>query len=110
MKRLRCWKPVPAGPFLLNAPNMHRLQFLAALAFIAVGGATSTQANMVVGNVVLIQQDVEGAFNDQDWTQTSKGDDVIEAEFIRAQVNSRANFALLDGPWRATTWRPPLFA
>jgi hypothetical protein len=76
---------------------MHRLQFLAALAFIAVGGATSTQANMVVGNAVLIQQDVEGAFNDQDWTQTSKGDDVFEAEFIRTQVNSRANFALLDG-------------
>jgi len=76
---------------------MHRLQFLAALAFIAVSGATSTQANMVVGNAVLIQQDVEGAFNDQDWTQTSKGDDVFEAEFIRTQVNSRANFALLDG-------------
>jgi len=76
---------------------MHRLQFLAALAFIAVSGATSTQANMVVGNAVLIQQDVEGAFNNQDWTQTSKGDDVFEAEFIRTQVNSRANFALLDG-------------
>jgi len=78
---------------------MHRLQSLAALAIIAagVGGAASVQANMVVGNAVLIQQDVEGAFNDQDWTQTSKGDDVFEAEFIRTQVNSRANFALLDG-------------
>ena len=78
---------------------MHRLQSLAALAIIGagVGGATSAQANMVVGNAVLIQQDVEGAFNDQDWTQTSKGDDVFEAEFIRTQVNSRANFALLDG-------------
>ena len=29
-------------------------------------------------------------------TKPAKGD-VIEAEFIRAQVNSRANFALLDG-------------
>ena len=79
---------------------MHRLQFLTTLAIIAagVGGATSAQANnMVVGNAILIQQDVEGAFNDQDWTQTSKGDDVFEAEFIRTQVNSRANFALLDG-------------
>jgi FecR protein len=80
---------------------MHRLQFLAALAVIAagVGGATSVRANanMVVGNAILIQQDVEGAFNDQDWTQTSKGDDVFEAEFIRTQVNSRANFALFDG-------------
>jgi hypothetical protein len=80
---------------------MHRLQFLAALAVIAagVGGATSVRANanMVVGNAILIQQDVEGAFNDQDWTQTSKGDDVFEAEFVRTQVNSRANFALLDG-------------
>jgi hypothetical protein len=81
---------------------MHRLQSLAALAIIAagVGGATSVQANqanMVVGNAILIQQDVEGAFNDQDWTQTSKGDDVFEAEFIRTQVNSRANFALFDG-------------
>jgi hypothetical protein len=81
---------------------MHRLQFLAALAVIAagIGGATSVQANqanMVVGNAILIQQDVEGAFNDQDWTQTSKGDDVFEAEFIRTQVNSRANFALFDG-------------
>jgi len=77
---------------------MHRLQSLAALAIIAgIGGPTSAQANMVVGNAVLIQQDVEGAFSDQDWTQTSKGDDVFEAEFIRTQVNSRANFALLDG-------------
>ena len=78
---------------------MHRLQCLAAFAIIAagIGGATSAQANMVVGNAILIQQDVEGAFNDQDWTQTSKGDDVFEAEFIRTQVNSRANFALLDG-------------
>jgi hypothetical protein len=79
---------------------MHRLQSLAAFAIIAagIGGATSAQANnMVVGNAILIQQDVEGAFNDQDWTQTSKGDDVFEAEFIRTQVNSRANFALLDG-------------
>ena len=78
---------------------MHRLQCLAALAVIAagIGGGTSAQANMVVGNAVLIQQDVEGAFNDQDWTQTSKGDDVFEAEFIRTQVNSRANFALFDG-------------
>jgi hypothetical protein len=77
---------------------MHRLQSLAALAFIAAGvGPTPTQANMVVGNAILIQQDVEGTFNNQDWTQTSKGDDVFEAEFIRTQVNSRANFALLDG-------------
>ena len=78
---------------------MHRLQSLAALAVIAagIGGGTSAQANMVVGNAVLIQQDVEGAFNDQDWTQTSKGDDVFEAEFIRTEVNSRADFALLDG-------------
>jgi len=80
---------------------MHRLQFLAALAVIAagIGGATSVRANanMVVGNAILIQQDVEGAFNGQDWTQTSKGDDVFEAEFIRTQVNSRANFALFDG-------------
>ena len=77
---------------------MHRLQSLAALAFIAAGvGPTPAQANMVVGNAILIQQDVEGAFNDQDWTQTSKGDDVFEAEFIRTQVNSRANFALFDG-------------
>jgi hypothetical protein len=80
---------------------MHRLQFLSALAVIAagVGGATSVRANanMVVGNAILIQQDVEGAFNDQDWTQTSRGDDVFEAEFIRTQVNSRANFALFDG-------------
>jgi hypothetical protein len=78
---------------------MHRLQSLAALAIIATGisGATSTQANMVVGNVILIQQDVEGGFNNQDWTQTSKGDDVFEAEFIRTQLNSKANFALLDG-------------
>ena len=77
---------------------MHRLRSLAALAFIAAGvGPTPTQANMVVGNAILIQQDVEGAFNDQDWAQTSKGDDVFEAEFIRTQVNSRANFALLDG-------------
>jgi hypothetical protein len=78
---------------------MHRLQCLTAFAIIAagIGGATSAQANMVVGNAVLIQQDVEGAFNDQDWTQTSKGDDVFEAEFIRTQVNSRANFALFDG-------------
>ena len=78
---------------------MHRLQCLAAFAIIAagIGGATSAQANMVVGNAILIQQDVEGAFNDQDWTQTSKGDDVFEAEFIRTQVNSRANFALFDG-------------
>jgi hypothetical protein len=79
---------------------MHRLQSLAAFTIIAagIGGATPAQANnMVVGNAILIQQDVEGAFNDQDWTQTSKGDDVFEAEFIRTQVNSRANFALLDG-------------
>jgi hypothetical protein len=78
---------------------MHRLQCLTAFAIIAagIGGATSAQANMVVGNAVLIQQDVEGAFNDQNWTQTSKGDDVFEAEFIRTQVNSRANFALFDG-------------
>src|SRR6516164_3952242 len=77
---------------------MHRLQYLAALAIIAgIGRATSAQANMVVGNAILIQQDVEGAFNDQDWAQTSKGDDVFEAEFIRTQVNSRANFALFDG-------------
>jgi hypothetical protein len=78
---------------------MHRLQCLVVFALIGagIGGATSAQANMVVGNAVLIQQDVEGAFNDQDWTQTSKGDDVFEAEFIRTQVNSRANFALLDG-------------
>jgi hypothetical protein len=83
---------------------MYRLQSLAAFAIIAAGiggatsaGATSAQANMVVGNAILIQQDVEGAFNDQDWTRTSKGDDVFEAEFIRTQVNSRANFALLDG-------------
>jgi hypothetical protein len=39
---------------------MHRLQCLAALAVIAagIGGGTSAQANMVVGNAVLIQQDV----------------------------------------------------
>jgi hypothetical protein len=79
---------------------MYRLQSLAVFAIIAagIGGATPAQANnMVVGNAILIQQDVEGAFNDQDWAQTSKGDDVFEAEFIRTQVNSRANFALLDG-------------
>jgi len=79
---------------------MHRLRPLGAFVIIAtgIGGATSAQANnMVVGNAILIQRDVEGAFSDQDWTQTNKGDDVFEAEFIRTGVNSRASFALLDG-------------